>query len=106
MSGQNKEKFINEVEARLRLMFSASKDGYKASPVDKHRLEGFIQAGVFMGLTSNQEMAEIMDAAHLSVFDKTMAQRRLAMGGSWQEELMDYSGYDQPSYERQRKKNL
>jgi len=37
----NKGEFLNEVEKRLSKMFTASKEGYKAAPVERHRLEGY-----------------------------------------------------------------
>ena len=46
----NKDEFLHEVEKRLSKMFTASKEGYKAAPVERHRLEGFMQAGGFIGV--------------------------------------------------------
>ena len=36
----------------------------------------------------------------MSVFGKTIQQRKNESSGNWQEEVIDYSAYDQPSYER------
>jgi len=96
----NKEDFLNEVERRLSKMFYASKEGYKNSTVDKHRLEGFMQAGVFLGLVSNKELSVLMDAIHHSVFGISIKERRDSKSDSWKNDTIDYSVYDQPTYER------
>ena len=56
----NRENYLNEVEKRLNRLFTASKEGYKAAPAERHRLEGFMAAGVFMGLVTNAELAKVM----------------------------------------------
>ena len=96
----NREKYLSEVEKRLNRIFNASKEGYKASPVERHRLEGFMAAGVFMGLVTNAELAKVMDGIHVRLFGKTIQQRKEKMPGSWQEEGIDYSFYDQPTFVR------
>jgi hypothetical protein len=96
----NREKYLNEVEKRLNRIFAASKEGYKVSPVERHRLEGFMAAGVFMGLVTNTELAKVMDGIHVQLFGKTIQQRKAELPGSWQEEGIDYSFYDQPTFER------
>jgi len=57
----NREHYIKEVEKRLNRIFTASKEGYKTPPTERHRLEGFMAAGVFMGLATNAELAKVMD---------------------------------------------
>ena len=38
----DKERYLAEIEIRLRRYFSASRDGYKPPAEDRHRLEGFV----------------------------------------------------------------
>ena len=96
----NKENYLGEVEKRLNRIFLASKEGYKASPAERHRLEGFMQAGVFMRLATNSELAKLMDEIHVNIFGKTIQQRKAELSTSWQEEVIDYDQYDQPAFER------
>jgi len=96
----NRERYLNEVEKRLSRLFSASKEGYKAAPAERHRLEGFMAAGVFMGLVTNAKLAKVMNDIHVRLFGKTIEQRKAEIPGSWQEEGIDYSFYDQPTFER------
>ncbi len=96
----NRENYLNEVEKRLNQIFTASKEGYKAAPAERHRLEGFMAAGVFMGLVTNAELAKVMDDIHVRLFGKTIVQRKAELPGNWQEEGIDYGFYDQPTFER------
>ena len=57
-------------------------------------------AGVFMGLVTNTELAKVMDEIHVQLFGKTIQQRKAELPGSWQEEGIDYSLYEQPTFER------
>ena len=102
----NKEHYLSEIEKRLNQIFTASKEGYKAPPAERHRLEGFMAAGVFMGLASNAELAKVMNEIHVRLFGKTIEQRKKELPGSWQEEGIDYSFYDQPTFERKDKETV
>ena len=56
----HKDKFINEVKHRLKTIFNSSKEGYRVMSVEKHRVEGFMQESVFLGLISNDELYYVM----------------------------------------------
>ena len=98
----NKENYLNEVEKRLNQIFSASKEGYKSSPEQRHRLEGFMHAGVFMELVTSAELAESMDKIHVRIFGKTIQQRKTELASNWREEEIDYGQYEQPAYKRKK----
>lgn len=96
----NKDTFITEVEKRLSLIFKSARDGYKPSLTDKNRLEGFIQAGVFLGVVEKSEMAELMERIHFAVFGKSIADRKAERSTLWSDETFDYSQFDSPTFER------
>ena len=96
----DQDKFINEVESRLTAIFKASKDGYKTPDIERHRLAGFIQAGVFLGLTSNAEMQVLMERVHQSVLGMSIKERRESKSFSWIGEDIDYAQYESPAYGR------
>ncbi|WP_210397419.1 hypothetical protein [Motiliproteus sediminis] len=99
------DSFKEEVRQRLLRIFNAAKQGLKVADVDKHRCEGFIQAGVFMGLVSNEEMSQLMDDTHRSVFRQSIAERQaeLTARSLWQPAGVDYSQYESPTIERRRR---
>lgn len=96
----NRENYLSEVEKRLSRIFKASKDGYKVLSVERHRLEGFMNAGVYMGVVTNTELAKVMNDIHVNIFGKSIQQRKAEKNPGWQEEVIDYSAYDQPAFER------
>ena len=95
----NKEDYLAEVETRLFRIFAASKEGHKAALIDKHRLEGFINAGVFMKIASNSELSVLMERTHQSVFGMSIQDRK-KKNTRWEESIIDYSSYDLPTYMR------
>lgn len=46
------ETFVAELDNRLRHFFSEQADGYDIPPAELYRIEGFIEAGVLLGLCS------------------------------------------------------
>lgn len=92
--------FLSEVEARLLRLFSASKSGYRLSSQERHRLEGFMQAGVFLNLTDNAALEALMEQCHQAVFNKSIAERRAENPLNASYERIDYSPYEQPAYIR------
>lgn len=96
----DRDQYLGEVESRLRRMFSASKSGYRTPAADRHRLEGFMQAGVFFGLTDNLELTELMEETHFSVFGKTIRERSEDQPLNWQSDTVDYSAYEAPPFIR------
>jgi len=100
----DKQRFKQEVERRFYALFNASKSGYKQPEMERHRLAGFINAGVFLGLTSNAEMQVLMESVHGAVFGKTMDQRRQRRSGFWLDEGRDYAQYESPAFERRQER--
>lgn len=96
----NKEPFMKEVERRFIQLFKVSKSGHPIPPVERHRLQGFMQAGVFMELCNRSELNEVMERTHLEIFRKTIEQRKVDAPISWIYEETDYSPYETPAYER------
>ena len=92
----DKQKFLTEVEARLTELFSASKRSQKLPAFVKHRCEGFMHAGVFMGLVTNDELQALMERIHLDICGKTIEQTKQDKAHIWNEEVTDYSLYDAP----------
>jgi len=96
----DKDRYLLEIESRLGKLFRASKEGYKSPDSERHRLEGFINAGVFLGITSNQEVSAIMARVHQSVFGVSIEQRNQQQSATWPESGIDYDYYDIPTFER------
>lgn len=96
----DKKDYLAEVSDRLNKMFRASKEGYKIPDIDRHRLEGFIHAGIFMKITTLGEMTNLMEQAHHTVYGKTIEERRSDKSISWPDIEIDYDKYDSPTFLR------
>ncbi|WP_428819398.1 hypothetical protein [Microbulbifer sp. MCCC 1A16149] len=96
----NRENFLNEVERRFTFAFKASKSGHPIPEIERHRLQGFMQAGVFLGLCNRSELNTIMENTHMRIFHKSIQERKLSAPVSWIYEETDYSIYDTPAFTR------
>ncbi len=94
------EKFIKEVDARLRMMFNAIAEGVNYTDVERARSSGFMQAGVFLGLASKRELDELMSRLHVEELGETIEERRKRRGSEWHDIQPDFSTYESPAYER------
>ncbi len=99
----NRESYINEVTKRLTRIFSASKEGHTPADIDRHRLEGFMQAGVVLGVMTSQEMFTLRDDIHIKIFGKSYEKRKAELAQKGLSEQIDYSRYDEPAYSRRGK---
>ena len=96
----DKNKYLTEVTNRLTSLFNASKAGYKLPNIERHRLEGFIQAGVFLNITTQPEMSDLMESIHITVFGKTPAERKAQKSASWPDISIDYDQFESPTFSR------
>ena len=68
----NKQQFNIEVESRLLEVFRAFEQGQDVSPATLFRLEGFIEAGCYLGLSAEDEIKAMMQSLHQQVFSQPM----------------------------------
>ncbi len=67
--------FIESSYTQLIDIFQKAKDHQKDDK-QKHRLEGFLQAGKFTGMITDEEAISLMEKAHYEVFGETIASRK------------------------------
>lgn len=96
----DKEQFLQEITRQLRIIFTAIREGHKPPQVMKHRCEGFMRAGVFLGIVKYTELSALMEDLHLEVIGMTIADRKARKRGHFVDEEIDYNQYETPSYER------
>ncbi len=71
----NKQDFMADCYEQLLTIFEKAKNHQKDDR-QKHRTEGYIQAGKVMGLITNDEVQATMDKAHFEVFAETIESRK------------------------------
>ena len=92
-----KNDYLAEISSRLDKMFRASKEGYKIPDIDRHRLEGFMHAGIFMEIVTPAKMSKLLEDVHYSVFGKTIGQRKAEKSAGWSDIEVDYDQFDLPT---------
>ena len=96
----DKSDYMAEIQNRLNKIFRASAEGYKVPDIDRHRLEGFMQAGVFLKIATPAEMTSLLEEVHYSVFGKTIQERKAEKSAGWSDIEVDYGQFDSPTYLR------
>jgi hypothetical protein len=96
----DKSDYLAEISNRLTKLFKASKEGYKIPDIDRHRLEGFMQAGIFMGVATPVEISVLLEDVHHSIFGKTIRDRKSELSATWTDIEVDYDKFDSPTYLR------
>ena len=96
----NQTRFVYEATRRLTRIYELIKSGQPADPVMLHRVEGFMNAGVFLGLLTNQELNHLIEEVHLNVLGESVQNRQKQSLCRWQPHTPDYSCYETPTYER------
>ena len=96
----DKNDYLIEVTTRLTKLFKASKEGYKIPDIDRHRLEGFLHAGIFMKIATPAEMSALMEDVHYSIFGKTIQDRKSKKLANWSDIEIDYEKFESPTFLR------
>ena len=99
----DKSEYIAEVKKRLVWIFKASKESYKIPNMVRHRLEGFMYAGVFLGLATQAEMRALIEDTHVAVFGETVEDRKKGKSATLPDIAINYDQYDSPTVLRSSK---
>lgn len=95
-----KDDYLNEVRRELKIIFQTIKLCRKNDAKEKYRCEGFMKAGVFLGLVTNTELRSVMEQVHFEVFGQTIEGRAESRKHIWRESETDYSAYEVPTFLR------
>lgn len=100
----HRKRYLREVARQLEALYRASRAGVESGAKARHRCEGFMQAGEFLHIVTQDELTEVMESSHKKVFGETIAQRkeRLNRKQRWPVETIDYSEFESPAYDRRR----
>ena len=75
-NGTYSEVFKAEIYKRLLSIYQDAKSGLNVDK-RKHRLEGFMHAGEFMGLMTHQQGRALLEKAHQEIFGESIGERKL-----------------------------
>ncbi len=92
--------YLNKIRKELEMHFTGILNEQKPAIETKSRLEGFMRAGVVLGITSNNELKGLMEEIHLNIFGESIAERKARKKAHWPEISVDYGQFETPSYLR------
>ncbi|WP_340676727.1 hypothetical protein [Paraglaciecola sp.] len=96
------ERYIANCRNEIYKIYQLTKDG-KPDDVLKHRIEGFIQAGIFLDLITPQDAKLMMENIHLEIFGESVEERKKRKASFEQLKVNDPDKYfDEPAINRKR----
>ena len=96
-----KKAFIGSVTEQLEQYYMNIKQYDKDDEEQKHKIEGFMYAGVVLEITNNKELTELMLRIYFDVFGMTPSERKLIKEKGEVSEI-DWSYYDMPTARRKK----
>ena len=96
----DRERYLHEIESQYHLVCVGLKNGKDLSALERGRFEGFIRAGLLLGVIDNRELQQLLEDIHFQVFGKSIAERKRTRKSLTPEEPMDYGQFDSPAIGR------
>ena len=92
--------YLNAIKDHVTELYSVQDSKSETYMRLKNRLDGFIHAGLVIGIASNAEIKDIVEKVHMNVFGMTIKQRgvELKLGGKVAE--VNWDLYDTPTIHR------
>ena len=100
----DKEQFFSEVRNQYHLVCVNIKNGNGPSELEKGRFEGFMRAGIMLGVTNKRELEQLLEDVHYKVFNQSIAERKTNRGPGFTDDDIDYGEFERPAIERVRGK--
>ncbi len=98
-----KEQFIEAFSQQLTRFYKTSDGHSPSSKEEQLRCEGFMEAGIQLGLITSNELKKLINEIHYAVYGMSLDAKKSMTEGKWQQKNLDYSAYDQPTYERRKR---
>jgi hypothetical protein len=98
----NKIKFSDGLRALLSEYYGHAEEESAEITALKHKISGYIEAGLILNILSKDELQDLIDQEHLAAFGMTRKQRRIEKKLGEKEEVPDWSNFDRPAIERKR----
>ena len=96
-----KFKYIAGIKELLQLFYGTKDLNSAYRKKLESKIDGFIAAGILIGLISKPELQKIIDAEHMSAFGMTRNERREKLKFQSKGVAIDWDIYDIPTIHRQ-----
>ena len=97
-------KFERECIRRLTRFYRAQETLSDQKSTDESEIKGFMQAGVFLNITSTEDLGKLIEKVRQDVFGEGRDQRRKRSRPDDLTKEIDFSIYERPTWERKREK--
>ena len=91
---------LEQAKEHLVKLYGIENDKSQAYHQLKSRLDGFIEAGLVVGIVDNKELQNLIDAAHINAFGMTRKQRQAASKLDTRDTKVNWGVYDTPAIHR------
>jgi hypothetical protein len=95
--------FMDCTEQQLMDFYTKLRDSKKSDEILKAKIEGFMFAGVVLGLADNDEFKQLMERVHQTVFEMSVEERRISRALEKSDQDI-WSIYDEPAWQRSKKR--
>ena len=96
-----RSRYIAGIEDLLQLFYGTKDLNSAYRKKLESKVDGFIAAGILIGIISKQELQKIIDAEHINAFGMTRAERREKLKFQSRGVAIDWDIYDIPTIHRQ-----
>ena len=96
----DKEKFFGEVRNQYHLICVNIKNSNGLSELERGRFEGFMRAGLLLGVTNKRDLEQLLEDVHYKVFGQSIAERKKNRGPGFPDDEIDYGQFERPAIER------
>ena len=87
---QDKEQFLDYLKVILEDLYKVQRKKGSQSKEKKGFIDGFMHAGILIGLVEMEELQTLIDQVHLDVFGKTLDERKaLIKSAQLSEDVLD-----------------
>ena len=87
---KDKEKFLDDFQVILEDLYKVQRKRGSQNKEKKGFVDGFMHAGILIGLVDIEELQKLIDQVHLDVFGKTLEERKaLIKSAQLSEDVLD-----------------
>lgn len=98
--GKRRKPYVAALEQRLESFYIAIRDYDKTDAEAQQCIRAFMEAGLLLEATSQEELVKLIDGQHQAVFGMSLIERRESEKAAMFSEG-DYSVFDAPAWQRQ-----
>ena len=95
-----RERYLQEIRQQYHLVCIDLKNGKSLPEIEKGRFEGFMRAGLLLGVVTQAELQQLLEDIHFKVFGKSIAERRSERNNRFTNDEIDYGQFESPAIER------